>query len=305
MTDNLLFCKACKKELHNTVLNDYSFCAYCGSANYISEKNAEEDNAIYFDAIYALENNYIDTRRMKLFQYCCSIHDRFYRKEAVKFGKTLRRISELIIGANKVVEIGFGSGDEMIKNLRANVDIYGLDLSREAVDNFQSKYPEYIDRVRCSAQYDFSVNIVYSNALFEHLDDPDTFLSNVASMLKNGGNLIMRLPLIVDNINSKRKLTNDINFWKPCHRVLYTLSGINTLLRKHGFKISEAASHAYYGYKVLSKLLELGYKEVNYYRSPYLKSDSIDSDLRYISILIQSFFNELICQEFALILHKE
>lgn len=304
MTNNLVLCKACKKELDNPVMNEYSFCAICGSANYLSAKTADNDNVNYFNAIYALDNNYIDKNKKKLFEYFCSIHDRVYKKEADKFTKMLHRISEIINSAHKVVEIGFGSGDEMIKYLQDNVDIYGLDLSQEAVNKFRSRYPEYWERVRCAGKYDFIVDIVYCNALFEHLDDPDTFLSNVALMLKPGGILIMRLPLIVDRVNSKKNSANDINFWKPCHRVLYTIFGINTLLEKHGFRISDSASHAYYGYKVLNQLLEMGFKEVNYYRSPYLKLNTLDSNLRYIFLLIQSLWKKLICCEYALIIKK-
>jgi hypothetical protein len=44
--------------------------------------------------------------------------------------------------------------------------------------------------------------------------------------VKARGTLMMRLPLITLDKYSRRHISFDINFWKPCHRMLYTLKGL-------------------------------------------------------------------------------
>jgi len=208
-----------------------------------------------------------------------------------------------IITTKKSVEVGFGRGDELIKNLRIGADIYGLDISSEAVKNFKLKYPEYAARVAYAASFDFAVDAVYSNALFEHLDNPDEFLSNAFAMLNSGGQLCMRLPIITSKTGANQDAADDINFWKPCHRILYTLRGLNALFARHGFIVRESASLAYYGYKVMNRMLKLGYKNIAYIRNPYAHFQGM-TELTFKKILLQSFFEKNICSDFALLATK-
>jgi SAM-dependent methyltransferase len=210
---------------------------------------------------------------------------------------------DFIRGSEKCVEIGFGRGDEMIKHLRDGIDMYGLDLSPEAVKDFSSRHAEYAERVTCAAKLDFAVDVVYSNALFEHLDNAGDFLANISAMLKPRGYLCMRLPVITRKAAIQPCVDTDINFWKPCHRVLYTLDGLKTLFIRHGFTIQESASLQYYGYKVMSLMLRLGYSDIMYVRNPYMYLEGMSS-LTFKRILLQSFMERITCSDFGLIAIK-
>lgn len=300
----MFYCKACKSKVDIFKEDHYSFCLVCGTATYITTRSASDDNKEYFNSIYANKNLQIIEGREKLFE----IYNRFAAilnfKETECFKKLLGNISKIIIAAEKSVEIGFGRGDELINYLHAGANIYGLDISQEAVGNFKSTYTDYSSRVICSMSYDYPVDVVYSNALFEHLDNPDKFLDNAYNMLNSGGRLIIRLPVIARAFQDKHEKNSDINFWKPCHRVLYTLKGLTILLGKHGFIMKDYASLAYYGYKVMSRMLRLGYEDIVYARNPYYKINGLDSDYVYIKILSQSLFDKIICSDFAFIAEK-
>jgi 2-polyprenyl-3-methyl-5-hydroxy-6-metoxy-1,4-benzoquinol methylase len=304
MEDDRTYCKACGNNLDKICINSYSFCPFCESANYISDRNAEDDNREYFNSVYS-SNAYsrVIEKRLRLFEKCEYLYVRIHKKSTRSFNLLLKKISELIVGAGKAVEIGFGNGVEMIRFLKAGANIYGLDISEKAIENFKLKYPEYSTRVYYLDRYDSQVDIVYSNALFEHLDNPDHFLANAFSMLSSGGLLIMRIPLITGTLK-KDSVDTDINFWKPCHRILYTLKGLAIILEKHGFKISESAALDYYGYNVMSRMRRLGYEDIVHVRNPYVAMDSLQSDLIYTNILIKSLFESAVCSDFALIAMK-
>ena len=282
----------------------YCICSLCGSANYISDRSAAEENGKYFDSVYSKQTRIVlDGRRQDFVRYA-RIDSWLHRKAINNFQAILERISDMICSAEQSAEVGFGYGHELIQFIKKGANIYGIDLSGEAVSTFQAQYPEYSERVSCGVSLDCAVDALYSNALFEHLDNPADFLSMAYAMLKSGGILIMRLPLITRNHYTKRQSSCDINFWKPCHRMLYTLGGLQMLLEAHGFKIVESAAYAYYGYKVMSSMLKHGYQDVTYVRDPCLPISQLDSEWAFKKILIQGLVTRTICSDFALIASK-
>lgn len=289
--------------LNKVEINKYSSCSFCGSINYISDRSAEDDNKDYFNSVYSKGSHCVD-KKLALF----SGFERFYTyfchlRPTLRFCELTKKISETISNAEKVVEIGFGNGAELLKNLKRGVNIYGLDISHEAVKNFIVNNPEYRDKVFCDTSFKFPVDIVYSNALFEHLDDPGEFLTNANSMLNKNGKLIMRLPVVTfisDEIND----VPDINLWKPCHRVLYSYEGLSMLFEKYGFKIVESAALAYYGYRVMNCMLRFGYRDIEHVRCPYYHIEGLNSDIIYLQILVKALFEKNRCSDFGLIAVK-
>lgn len=297
-------CRACNSGLLEAAIGTYTICPVCGSANYSSDKSAVEDNKKYFNSIYAKIKPDILSQRKKKFDKYNRFNSRMHFRETGKFNDILEIISSTILKAEKTLEVGFGHGDELAKYIKAGADIYGIDLSEVAVDNFQRNYPDYKSRVSCAVTCDFFVDVIYSNALLEHLDTPSEFLANAFAMLKPGGLLITRLPMITCKMKDKWDMDFDINFWKPCHRVLYTLNGLNILFEKHGFKILDFASLNYYGYKVMSNMMKLGYDDIVYIRNPYFQIKGLDSELTFKWILFKSLFNKTICSDTAIIAAK-
>ena len=167
----------------------------------------------------------------------------------------------------KVLEIGFGSGEHLHGLLERGVDAYGVDLSITAVRNFQEKYPQFANRVRCGSRFDERVDVVYCCALFEHLDQPEQFIQDAATCLGHKGFLIIDgLPMLGD-IKGDLTVEEDISFWKPCHRMIYSLEGLRTLFGGYGFADEVCAMHDDYYYRILSLHLKYGYNGVVELRS--------------------------------------
>jgi 2-polyprenyl-3-methyl-5-hydroxy-6-metoxy-1,4-benzoquinol methylase len=297
------YCRACDTEIEVRSLNDYAICPYCKSANYISQRTADEDNKDYFNSA---RENFVLKGRERLFFIFNFVDSLLHKKEIRRFRSMLNRIEDIIISAQKSVEIGFGGGHELVRYLNSGANIYGIDLSEVGVLNFRKTYPQWSSRVFCDSgeNLNFSVDVVYSNALFEHLDDPKSFLKNASVMLSDDGFLLMRLPIITTKDHNKEGYRNDINFWRPCHRVLYTSAGLSILMEKHGFSIIESAQLAYYGYAVMNRMLDLGYVDIISIRNPYFKIEKLNSGTTYLAILMQSLFRPSVCSDMALIAKK-
>jgi SAM-dependent methyltransferase len=77
-------------------------------------------------------------------------------------------------------------------------------------------------------QFPFDDNIfdsIVGNEVFEHVFNPDTFLTEANRVLKKDGNLFMTMPFVWDEHE------------QPNDYARYTSFGIKAILEKHGFKI--------------------------------------------------------------------
>lgn len=297
-------CRACEVALPSMELDEYSICRACGSATYVSLGRAEKDNALYFDDVYSDPTRLPIEKRYKLYEVFERIHRTFHTQEEEMFRAVLDRMSQSIRSARIAAEIGFGSGLELVRHLEAGANVYGMDISREAVTTFKERHPQFSERVRWGNTISSHVDVLYANALFEHLDDPTEFLTNAGAQLHASGLLLLRLPVITADAFVKKDLGWDINFWKPCHRVLYSRRGLETLLKAHGFMIVESAPLAYYGYKVMSSMLRHGYLDITRVRNPYFPLAGLESETQYLLILIESLFRKLVCSDYAIVARK-
>ena len=297
-------CAACDTVLDHVVLLEYVQCAHCGTYNYISKVQADVENNNYFNLFYVDSSLKPLALRQFFYNVFLVVHDLLYGRHIGRFNHVLGDVRKSILGAGSCLEIGFGNGDEMLQFLKLGANMFGADLSEAAVRNFKSRNPQYADRVSAgnvndNRQYD----VLYCNALFEHLDEPNTFLVDVHRRLRDKGVLIMRLPVVMRRCDSE-KVRKDINFWKPCHRVLYTERGLEQLLAKRGFKVCRSAHLDYYGYKVMSALLSRGYQSITYVRNPFFPIADLTSMRRYLRILMQSLFAKTVCSDYIVVAEK-
>jgi len=184
-------------------------------------------------------------------------------------------------------------------------DAFGIDLSATAVINFQNKYPQYADRVQCGTRFNKTVDVVYCNALFEHLDDPGQFLQDASDCLGINGLIILDgLPMV--NIGSSDiNVEEDISFWKPCHRAIYSQQGLNILLSNHGFTIKTQAVIDDYYYRVLSLHIIYGYKEIIKLRDSCIKHKGLPGLLKYWLICRKALYINSLAHHGCIVFKKQ
>jgi len=62
--------------------------------------------------------------------------------------KYIKRVfPQPVRAASMTVEMGFGTEQALVNFLKAGANMYGVDLSREAVDKCKETYPQFGDRV--------------------------------------------------------------------------------------------------------------------------------------------------------------
>lgn len=275
---------ACGTKLIDTIVEEYSLCESCGTYRYISQRSAEEENAEYFEQaeFYDVKQSLLYKLLFKMFRLIDAIINlRLIKSKYIEY-KINRRINK----KTNLVEIGFGNGRWLRRYLRKDKNVYGIDLSSEAVSEFRRKYPKYANRVKQETEVTGCHEVVYANAIFEHLDNPECFLKNVHDSLTDDGILVLGIPTVNER-KSNIDVDNDINFWKPCHRVIYSIDGLGDLLRKNGFRIVENSSNDTAVYRLLNALLARGVKGVHKYRTPFYNYTGDNSFLDFISVLLK------------------
>jgi SAM-dependent methyltransferase len=254
-------------------LYDYYQCSKCLSYNYVSDKNANEENNAYFDQHFSTASVLQESNeKRRVFNEYSIIDANLNQVVDIGFKKVRSSLNILTENALSVLEVGFGSGHTLAGLLRNGVDAYGIDISTVAVQNFIQSYPQYRERVTSGFDsFDRLVDVVYCCALFEHLDNPEIFLENSLGCLKDSGELILDGVPVLNERNPSFSVAEDINFWKPCHRVIYSVGGAVQLLKKYGFYLIKAGLNDDFNYRVLSMHLRKGYRRIIELRNPCLE----------------------------------
>ncbi len=150
------------------------------------------------------------------------------------------------------VEIGFGEGRMLESLLKEGVNVYGVDISEKVVDQFRSRHPQYRERVRVATGHDQPVDAVYGSALLEHLDHPQQWIRELSKTLNPGGSMIIDNLPVLNPRPSNLQMEHDICFWKPCHRIIFSLRGLKDLFGRTGYSMERFLLTDPFLYRVLS-----------------------------------------------------
>ena len=255
------YCRACLAEYEYSTDN-YVLCGSCRSWNLPPVVDALHANKTFYDEIYDdLESVRSSQINKRIFTFFSNI-DKKRQKSAHDSFRRIFDDYEIKTAGRKVLEVGFGQGRHLLKLLRAGVDAYGIDLSGTAVQLFQDKHPRYRERVAVGSRYSSQVDVVYSSAMFEHLEKPEDFIADASRALSRGGLLLLdALPVAIAEADPAG-IDHDINFWKPCHRAIYSVAGLRMLFGRQGFRLCGLATLDTYNNRVLSQYLTAGYGEM-------------------------------------------
>lgn len=159
------------------------------------------------------------------------------------YGRYLKRFESLLSGKETLLDIGCGSGFflEEAQTLGFR-EVYGVEPSIDAIEKASAAMKSSI------------INSVFKKGLFEneffdvvcffqtldHINKPNTFLSNVWGILKKGG-----LVLAINhdaNSPSAKLLGEKCPIYDVEHTYLYDKSTMKKLFEKHQFKVAWVGS---------------------------------------------------------------
>lgn len=226
--DNPEYCRLCQgtdlKLVFSTIEFDIIECSNCKIAftypipnlpDYVNMDFHSGENKESADKLIFIENLHPDWQRL------------------------IRLQTKMIIRRNdwdiKILEIGCGEGillDELRKAGFQNIE--GIEPSKTAFQRAQRKGLKisngYFDNTRIERCYD----LVIMSHVFEHIEDPKSFVEKVKSVLKPGGSIM----LTQTNFKAlmPRYLKENWYAWVPDqHYWHFTPSGLEKMFRQHGF----------------------------------------------------------------------
>ena len=133
---------------------------------------------------------------------------------------------------DKVIDIGCGVGvfTKMVKNKYPNAEVWGTDISDQAIkDNFKENPNINYHHGYIGGQdflQDNYFDLVFSGEVIEHIDDPSVLFKEAYRILKKGGKLIITTP-IEDHVHSEEHI------WE------FEKTDLEKLFTDTGFKLPE------------------------------------------------------------------
>jgi hypothetical protein len=110
------------------------------------------------------------------------------------------------------------------------------------------------------------------------------FLNDVFQGLKSDGKLILDGLPVLNPKGSALSIAEDINFWKPFHRIIYSIEGLLERLKNSGFNFVRMGLIDDYNYRVLSLHQKMGFLKVNELRNPCLEHPELPNNRQFYSI---------------------
>lgn len=192
-----------------------------------------------------------------------------------------------------LLDVGCGSGAMLKAAVDAGWRAQGLEIASSAVETLREQGFEVKKTPIEEANFsDSSIDVIVANGVIEHVHYPDTFLASCFRFLRPGGLLYITTPNALGT--SVRLLGIRWTAVSPNDHVhLFSMSGITTLLRSHGFQIERVAAEGANPLELLHALRdrseESGFDRVG---SAYLLNETFSSSKP--RLLIKGLINRLL-----------
>lgn len=151
-----------------------------------------------------------------------------------------RCIDSLGTGTKKVLEVGCGAGNNILRlhEMRADVECHGLDFSEVSVEMLKGKIP-FVHRADCrdtqlpAGEYD----LIFSSGLMEHFPDELPLVREMRRLIKPGGLMVTSIPARY-SLWQLYKHAQGKN-WIHGYEKSYTRGGLVKVLEQGGWKVDE------------------------------------------------------------------
>ncbi|QIG75018.1 methyltransferase protein [Rhizobium phage RHph_I3_18] len=253
--EHLSNCPVCGSGSHHKLLTIYGFdyheCERCGSA-FVCNPPSDEALSAAYRSVYYTEAN-------KVLYANDSIID--YRVANIFVPKIDFAIKHSNPSKKTWLDIGCGVGEALSVAQVRGYKTLGLEPNvMEAEYAFQrfgvEVRQDYISKDTVS-KYRGQYGMISMFSVLEHVPDPNQILSDVSAIQEAGDALVIEVPHF-PSISTMSQMTfpNHINrmMHPPLHLFLFSLRGLEGMLKRHGYKINAAWLFGQDFYEMISTL---------------------------------------------------
>lgn len=145
----------------------------------------------------------------------------------------------------KILEIGCGRGTDLIYLAQKGADVYGNDYSQKAVEIFLNLAKENKVKVSVSNENtllglkypDNNFDLVFSQGVMEHFEDPSRFIFESIRVVKPDGYLIIDIPQKFHPLTLYKYYLISKNKWFAGWETSYSIFELKTIAKLFGLQI--------------------------------------------------------------------
>lgn len=166
--------------------------------------------------------------------------DHYFQRQAKYGQRVLATVQHWLKPGSCVYEVGCGAGGALDVFQRNGYQIAGCDYSAELIEAGKARGVNniYHGSIKHIA-YDTKADLINLNHVFEHMNDPRSFLRDCRSRLAPGGRVLIVVP-DVSRIDSFPVPSGDlIQFLHIAHKYNFTVEGIRRLSAEAGYNVKQ------------------------------------------------------------------
>lgn len=253
-------CYLCKKLIKTDIL----LCSSCKNDPYLVEdaRNmaASKKNLKYFKMFYESDYAEVINNNTERFWDNEFENELTLKNQDNMTKDKINTLAGFIHENNNILDLGFGQGylEERIISTTKNIQFTGVDISKKAVIRASKKFPgKYvlgdvinIKSIIKNQKYD----VIVAVEVIEHIPPSKilNFLSDINSLLKKGGTIIISTPLNEHLRNSKLNPSSHVrDYTIPIIKTEFEISGFKQI----DYRIFYAFSKYYLIKKTLAKIM--------------------------------------------------
>lgn len=212
-------------------------CMYC-QVGFLNPMMTQAEEKIF----YAAYNDHAQKRGVTTTTEPLEFHQKCIPDALIRW----KRLNGFFKKGYRVLEIGGSTGAflEICSQTCECVCVEPDPLNRQFASKFSVGQYEYIEDVPDTEKFD----IICLFHVFEHIQNPATFLKQCRRLLKVGGSIIVEVPHIEDPLLSIYDLDAYKDFYyQPMHHYIYSSKGLKHIFKSQDFYEKEVIYCQRYG----------------------------------------------------------